>query len=197
MRKPLQSFLWALGCMLLLVGLQWWVWPAVAEAVKDYTTAQREQERAAVLSQQAAQLTALLEAQREALVQVADVVPTTDLLPFVVTKFEQEAATLGLRVRIKEIFEPMVASPSPTTQQDAARAVIVRVQATGTASNLLTWLDQLEHGIQLTSVPRWSLRAMGSQTGAGEALYEMELDVELYIRGTVRLEQVQGLLTTE
>lgn len=191
----------AIGVMVVLGVLQIWLWPVVAEAVRDYTVAQRENERVEILNQQLAQLQARLAEQNTALTTIVDIIPLADMLPFVVTKMERQAAELGLTLRLSEIFERelvVTAEVSPSPMPQGVRTVVTRVYVTGSAPALLTWLDQLEHMTELTAVPRWSLRILGEQTiGIGVPRYETELDIELYIRGAVGLEQVKGLLTTQ
>ena len=179
-----------------LVVVQVWLWPAVEAAGQEYRDAHKDQELAQQLAGHVAQFEEAVRQQQAVLEQVSDVVPTVATLPFVVTKIEQLAREQGVTLSFNDISEESGDAAEERNVPGTARAVTVRMYLTGGAAELLTWLDEAEHTVELTAVPFWTLNVINNRVQPdGTLLYEMQAELELYVRGDQRLNNVRGLIT--
>lgn len=136
--------------VLVLGGLQFWLWPWVGRTVQELEQFGNQQEQAEELKRRLYALQQEYAEARALVEQLTVILPQADQTTQIISQLEQLAQQQFLTLTILNITEEKAEHVVP---------FIMKLQAKGEAANVLNYLHALEHVPLLVEVRHWSLFA--------------------------------------
>lgn len=185
--------------LVVLVGAQFWLWQLVKDRVNDFQQKRFQAQQIEDLNNRINQIKQNQKNQQELLSQLDLIVPTKSSLAQIIERLERVASDRSVRLKISSIKEDQASSGSATPTLPVS-PVTFSAQVTGTAQQLLQYLDSIEHLQELTVVPTWSITSTtqngANPTGAAaspapsqSAIYTMSFDITFWLQTTTHAKQ--------
>jgi 50S ribosomal subunit-associated GTPase HflX len=167
--NPLLRALWP---ALILLLAQFPLWILVERFATTLHEKRAQSLQIADLDRRNEEVSAALKGQEEYIDQLDVVTPPLVSLTQVVERVEQLADQQRLAVSLQDISQPTATSNQKELHLSQIR---LSITVSGTADQVLNYLDQLEHIPELTVVDAWSLKPQGGQ-------YVLSAEVLFFLR---------------
>lgn len=175
--------LFHLGLTVLLLGVQVWVWQRIERAAEVVHQRRSEQQQLHALQARVDQIKQTNVVQQGYADQLNVVVPQQAALPQVVERLERLAVESRVQLDIVDISD---LPPAPDSEVDVPlKPVGVSIRVLGSAPQLLTMIDAIEHVQEIAIIERWSLNPASVQplpgTLPGQNLYSLSAHVIFFL----------------
>lgn len=169
--------------IIVLVGLQPWLWGLVLARATSLQAQRSQQAQLVTLRSRIEQIKKNAVTQEDFLDQVSAAVPARAALPQVIERLERLSADQQTQLEILDI------SDVPRVNDDVAaipiRTVRVAIQVKGSAVQVLSVIDSIEHIQEVAMIERWSLNPAPVQLVPspvpGEYLYFLTANVLFFL----------------
>lgn len=164
------------GLVLVLLGLQPWLWNQVFDAAANFRDRQTQQQQLANVERLTGLIKSVDSNQQALLDQAAVAFPPSDAAPLIVERLESLAEAQGLTLQLTSLIdEPKDKKKEELTPFEVSLTVV------GSPRSLLTFFDSVEHMQELTQVQVWKMEVMSGPV-AGSKLYSLSLTVRLFLQ---------------
>lgn len=161
--------------LVVLVSVQPFLWRFVHRQALQLQQKRSQGQQIANVQARNQEVEKTLHMQRGFLDQLELVSPPTTSLTQAVERVEQLGDQLGLLVTITVIQE--VPASNSVVKEDDIVPVAVSVDTVGSANQLLSFLDRVEHTQELSIVPRWGLTPVTLSS-----TYMLNMDILFFLR---------------
>lgn len=190
LNKKYKQLFGALVLMLILGGIQPFLWQMVTNRVIDVQLKQSQEEQIVNVQERNQTMQQNLAAQESFLNQLTVVAPPIEARTQVVERLELLADKHTLPIEISLIQELPDGGRSAVSQ---IVPVVLSVSVQGSVDRLLTFMQEVEHVQELTVVESWSLNPHAGPPATSDPaaqptptplpIYELRMDVLFFLRG--------------
>lgn len=159
-----QGLLLTLFVIVCLGAAQWWLWQYVRLAAQGLHIKQTQTAQLADIMARIATIDEVYQKQSSLLEQLGVSFPPLTDTPQVIERLERLAAEQAVTLTIRSIGDGQEPAATKKTKVKVVPLPVV-IRATGSTSQLLAYLEAVEHVPELTALESWSLSPNTTVTG--------------------------------